>query len=44
MSAVGVYVKAVNVATGETVETTLRMESDIDAESSAVHDIGISAE
>ena len=44
VSAVGVYVKAVNVATGETVETTLRMESDIDAESSAVHDIGISAE
>lgn len=41
---VGVYVKAINLSTGEIVETTLRMESDVDAETSAVNQIGISAE
>lgn len=44
VDAVGVYVKAVNLSTGEVVETTLRMESDVDAENSAVNDICISAE
>lgn len=41
---VGVYVKAVNLSTGEIVETTLRMESDVDAETSAVNQMSISAE
>lgn len=44
VSATGVYVKAVNIATGESVETTLRMESDIDAATSAVNQMSISAE
>lgn len=44
VSAIGVYVKAVNLSTGETVETTLKMESDIDAENSAVNQMSISAE
>lgn len=44
VSATGVYVKAVNMATGESVETTLRMESDIDAANSAVNQMSISAE
>ena len=44
VSATGVYVKAVNLATGESVETTLRMESDIDAATSAVNQMSISAE
>lgn len=44
IDAAGVYVKAVNLSTGEIVETTLRMESDVDAETSAVNQIGISAE
>ena len=44
VSATGVYVKAVNLATGESVETTLRMESDIDAAASAVNQMSISAE
>ena len=41
---VGVYVKAVNLSTGEIVETTLRMESDVDVETSAVNQVSISAE
>lgn len=44
VDAVGVYVKAVNLSTGEIVETTLRMESDVDAATSAVNQISISAE
>ena len=45
IDAAGVYVKAVNLSTGEIVEkTTLRMKSDVDAETSAVNQIGISAE
>ena len=41
---VGVYVKAINLSTGEIVETTLRMESDVDVETSAVNQVSISAE
>ena len=44
VDAIGVYVKAVNLATGEAVETTLRMESDVDAAASAVNQLGISGE
>lgn len=44
VDAVGVYVKAVNPSTGEIVETTLRMESDVDAATSAVNQLSISAE
>lgn len=44
IDAVGVYVKAINLSTGEIVETTLRMESDVDVETSAVNQVGISAE
>lgn len=44
VDAVGVYVKAVNLSTGEIVETTLRMESDVDAATSAVNRMSISAE
>lgn len=44
VDAVGVYVKAVNLSTGEIVETTLRMESDVDATTSAVNQMSISAE
>ena len=44
VDAVGVYVKAVNPSTGEIVETTLRMESDVDTETSAVNQMSISAE
>ena len=44
VDAVGVYVKAVNLSTGELVETTLRMESDVDAATSAVNQMSISAE
>ena len=44
VSATGVYVKALNMATGEVVETTLRMESDINVASSAVNQMSISAE
>ena len=44
VDAIGVYVKAVNLATGEIVETTLRMESDVDAATSAVNQISVSAE
>lgn len=40
----GVYVKAVNVSTGELVETTLRMESDVNMETSAVNQMSVSAE
>lgn len=40
----GVYVKAVNLATGEAVDTTLRMESDIDVNNSAVNQMSVSAE
>lgn len=40
----GVYIKAVNISTGELVETTLHMKSDIDATGSAVNDISVSAE
>lgn len=41
---VGVYVKAINLSTGEIVEIILRMESDVDAETSAVNQVSISAE
>lgn len=44
VDAIGVYVKAVNLSTGELVETTLRMESDVDAATSAVNQISVSAE
>lgn len=44
VDAVGVYVKAVNLSNGEIVETTLRMESDVDAATSAVNQMSISAE
>lgn len=44
VDAVGVYVKAVNLSTGEIVETTLRMESDVDATTSAVNQMSIFAE
>lgn len=44
VDAIGVYVKAVNLSTSELVETTLRMESDVDAATSAVNQIGVSAE
>lgn len=44
VDAIGVYVKAVNLSTGELVETTLRMESDVDAATSAVNQVSISAE
>lgn len=44
VDAIGVYVKAVNLATGEIVETTLRMESDVDAATSAVNQMSVSAE
>ena len=44
VDAIGVYVKAVNLSTGELVETTLRMESDVDATTSAVNQISVSAE
>lgn len=40
----GVYVKAVNLSTGEAVETTLRMSSDIDIEKSNVTHMTISGE
>lgn len=41
---VGVYVKAVNVATGEDVHTSLKMKSDVDMETSAVNQISVKAE
>lgn len=44
VDASGVYVKALNLATGEIVETTLRMESDVDEATSAVNQISVSAE
>ena len=44
VDAVGVYVKAVNLSTGEIVESTLRMESDVDAATSAINQVSISAE
>lgn len=40
----GVYVKAVNLSTGEAVETTLRMSSDIDIEKSNVTQLTTSGE
>lgn len=36
-----IYVKAVKLSTGEIVETTLRMESDVDAATSAVNQMSI---
>ncbi len=44
VDAIGVYVKAVNLSTGETVETTLRMDSDIDMANSAVNQLSVSGE
>lgn len=44
VDAIGVCVKAVNLSTGEIVETTLRMESDVDATTSAVNQMSVSAE
>lgn len=44
VDAIGVYVKAVNLSTGELVETTLRMESDVDAATSATNQLTVSAE
>lgn len=40
----GIYVKAVNLQTGEQMETTVQMGSDIDLDNSNVHGIGISGE
>ena len=44
VDAIGVYVKAVNLSTGELVETILRMESDVDAATSATNQLTVSAE
>lgn len=44
VDAIGVYIKAVNLSTGELVETTLRMESDVDAVTSATNQLTVSAE
>lgn len=44
VDASGVHVSAKNIKTGETFETFLRTESDIDVEKSAVHQLRISAD
>ncbi len=44
LDASGLYVKALNLSTGEVVETTLRMQSDVNMETSAVNTLGISGE
>lgn len=44
VEAIGVYVKATNLTTGEVVETTITMNSDIDMEKSAVHELSVSGE
>ncbi len=44
VDAIGVYVKAVNLSTGEAVETTLRMDSDIDMAKSAINSLSVSGE
>ncbi|MBE8954065.1 MAG: Hsp70 family protein [Quinella sp. 2Q5] len=44
VDASGVHVEAVNTKTGETFETFLRTESDIDVEGSAVHQLRISSD
>lgn len=44
VEAIGVYVKAMNLTTGESVGTELKMDSDIDAATSTVNQISISAE
>lgn len=44
VDASGIYVKAVNTLTGEQVEATLHMESDIDPNTSAINQLSISAE
>jgi molecular chaperone DnaK len=44
VDALGVYVKARNTITGEEVETTLHMDSDIDANKSRVNLVKVSAE
>lgn len=44
VDASGVHVEAVNTKTGETFETFLRTESDIDVERSAVHQLRISSD
>ena len=44
VSGTGVYVKALNLSTGDDVHTTLHMQSDIDAATSAVNTIQVSAE
>ena len=44
VDAVGVYVKAVKLSTGEQVDTTLRMDSDVDTAASAANQLTVSAE
>ncbi len=44
VDAAGVYVKALNKNNGESVETTIKMNSDIDMENSSVTQLSISAE
>ena len=44
VDSVGVYVKAVNVKTGEMVDTKIIMQSDVDASTSAVNLVSVSAE
>jgi len=44
VDAIGVYVKAMNADTGESVETVLRMDSDVDFEKSAVNLVDVSGE
>ncbi len=44
VSASGVYVKAMNKSTGDAVDATLRMESDVDMDSSAVKTTRVAAD
>jgi molecular chaperone DnaK len=44
VEAAGVYVKAVNLSNGENVETTIKMDSDVNQATSAVNQVGISGE
>ena len=44
VDSVGVYVKAVNVNTGQMVDTKITMQSDVDAATSAVNLVSVSAE
>ncbi len=44
VEAAGVYVKAVNLSNGENVETTIKMDSDVNQATSAVNQVGILGE